>query len=104
MYQPPSKSKRYNIELRTTMEHKSSSVKKNLLSLNDDCLSEIFRHISVEDLLSIADTCERFRGIVRTIYRVKLQQKYLMTVFGPRSIADAVFYRKFLRIFGVQFN
>lgn len=85
------------------MEYQSSSVQNDLLSLNDDCLSEIFRHISVDDLLSIADTCERFRCIVRTIYRVKLQQKYLLTVFGPRSIADAIFYRKFFRIFGDQF-
>lgn len=37
--------------------------KKTVLNLNDDCLTEIFRLLSPLDLLSLYDTCQRFRSV-----------------------------------------
>lgn len=44
----------------------------NLLNaLNDDCLLEIFRYLSLKDLGSVADVCEKFKAIADTIFPSK---------------------------------
>lgn len=62
--------------------------------LNDDCLIEIFRKLSPPELLSIADTCTRFRPIAQKAYALKRQ-------FIDDKCFDSMLHcSKFLRIFG----
>lgn len=50
-------------------ENKMSSsivqVNMNLYDLNNDCLIKIFQKCNIETLLTITDTCQRFKAIVR---------------------------------------
>lgn len=32
-----------------------------ILKLNDDCLSEVFKHLDLQSLCAVADVCNRFR-------------------------------------------
>lgn len=42
-----------------------------LNALNDDCLQEIFRYLSLVDLGSVADVCEKFNANAHTIFSLK---------------------------------
>lgn len=47
----------------TDVQQDISMAESTLVDLNDDCLLEIFRMLSPDDLLSINDTCSRFRTL-----------------------------------------
>lgn len=43
----------------------------NLQDMNDDCLVEIFKHLSVRRLADVASTCTRFRTIARKVFSLR---------------------------------
>lgn len=49
-----------------------------ILTLNDDCLLEIFEHLKVSDLFAITDTCQRFRQLAyRRVEKVFRKDDYV---------------------------
>lgn len=43
----------------------------NLLDVNDDCLLEMFTHLTVPELANIASTCTRFQTIARDLFLLR---------------------------------
>lgn len=54
-----------------TLDDTPAASNTNLLDLNDDCLTRIFEHLSVDDLLAVADTCSHFRTISANAFRAQ---------------------------------
>lgn len=45
--------------------------KTSVLELNDDCLNNIFQMLPLSDLLSLAETCSRFKAVASTVFARK---------------------------------
>lgn len=63
---------------------------KQLLELPDDCLIDICRHLSLENLGSLALTCSRLHAIASQTFSLKPENKrvdihQLLRAFGPNS-------------------
>lgn len=59
---------------------------KGLLMLNDDCLLHLFRYISLVDLGSIKDTCQRLSRLADQSF--KLRKNKLLTIDSSSMFAD----------------
>lgn len=68
-----------------------------LLDLNEDCLIAIFTHLSIDDLLSAADTCTHFRAITRSAVPKTF---YTSTVFERHRSHSIYVLKKYLQYFG----
>lgn len=71
--------------------------------LNDDCLEAIFRKLPLTDLVSIGETCKKFREIARLVFHlafndhihVEPQMKdNFIAVFGRQIISLSLVHRK----------
>lgn len=50
---------------------------QTLITMNDDCLFELFKHFTdIEDLLEIGSTCKRFLGIAQQAFRYQFKKSY----------------------------
>lgn len=58
----------------------------NILSLNDDCLLDIFCYLSPLDMCAVKDTCHRFRGLAE--HRMEQFYKKIEFVLGNRTRTD----------------
>lgn len=45
--------------------------------INDDCLLKIFRMLSLDDLLWVADTCSRFRALAVRAFKLSHSRRYI---------------------------
>lgn len=59
----------------------SDSNQMKLTDVNDDCLEEIFRNLSVQDLLAIADTHARFKSAAEHAFFRKFERKVIVNIF-----------------------
>lgn len=78
---------------------KSSEELMEITDLNDDCLVHIFSFLKFPNLLIIADTCNRFKEVIRTMHKCKQATKSVKINSLPKSIT---FNLKLLRNFGDQ--
>lgn len=75
---------------------------KQLLDLPDDCLIDICRYLSLDDLSSIALTCTRLQAIARQVFVLKpankrVYVKHLLQSFGPNALEKV---KRFFQSFG----
>lgn len=61
-------------------------IAEGLLILNDDCLIDIFRFLSVDDLGSIKDTCSRLSQIADQNY--KIRKRKALEISSTRMLVD----------------
>lgn len=71
-----------------------------VLSLNDDCLIEIFRLLSLPDFLSLFDTCKRFRSIAAQTFPLIHKKVDLNTIYRYLQSTELDRVTRFLRAFG----
>lgn len=56
-------------------EIKQEEEEKNIMSLNDDCLLEVFEHFNMEDLCAIKDCCRRFSDLAIAVVKKGFRKK-----------------------------
>lgn len=83
----------------TQKTKKSTEVLIEITDLNDDCLVHIFSFLKLPNLLNIADTCSRFKQVIRTMHKCKQATKSVKINSLPKSIT---YNLKLLRNFGDQ--
>lgn len=89
----PSKTSQSEQETQTAPEPAPSS---NILNvLNDDCLQEIFRNLSLFDLCSVANVCKKFKQNAEEIFTLKFSNS--MVTLDELHVAEHI-----LRSFGTK--
>lgn len=68
----------------------------NLLSLNDDCISEILKYLNLENLCSVSNTCTRLRGLSQMKFSSDVKGKVFTLKENMHQLIDC------LRNFGSQ--
>lgn len=77
-----------------------------LLNINDDCLLEIFKHLTFPELADISSICTRFQTIARKSFSLRLKSDPVCINVAPRDLSyDRYLKRRrqigaFLRNFG----
>lgn len=72
-----------------------------LMDLNDNCLLQIFEELSLEELVPVADTCTRFKTLVRRTAMVKhINGNKAFEITIGNSAHALIVNQKQLRIFG----
>lgn len=69
----------------------------SLIDVNDDCLEEIFKYLRLEELVNIADTHPRFKGVAATVYSRTYRDLFIL--IGHEKRRDE-YHLRFLRHFG----
>lgn len=70
----------------------------SLLSLNDDCILEIFKNLELKDLCSASNTNSRARGLAQTDFASRYKDKVFTLLENDEKVAD------YLRNFGSQIH
>lgn len=73
-------------------------------ALNDDCLLHIFTELSVRDLYTVANVCQRFESIAKHAFRIKYSQqgRSPMTDLYEGGIITLFQIELFLQTFGTE--
>lgn len=71
------------------------STRHMLNSLPDECLLDIFKFLEVEDLITAADTCSKFRNIAKDIFSKKFSNVTESTIDEMDARTLARFFRNF---------